>query len=344
MFSNSPYFSSPASRLFFTFKTNTQASLYRECGQISFQSWERNRIAARPKLRASLQRYGSVSVKYSITHREFKSSCSVQLKEMTQVLRLYNSTEFASRKFRFRQQQRRVIDRHAARLVRVVESKTRVDVTQSKRFVIGRRVHNAKVVFAVGKYSGASRVMKGFHGGAPLRRFLSSLKRLRQCVEVDEYFTTKRCFICRLTNVYMPWRHNLQSSERHRRMCLSYNPLGSDVYKPRFASLMSGVRKKQIHGSMQCTKCGVSHVFLSHFFRRNTDTFSLLQITSPRDWQGAANINLVLVERVVNGTLRPVHLKRPLAEGAYTYTPPTRVMTRGMTGLMGSTRPPVPFL
>ena len=106
--------------------------------------------------------------------------------------------------------------------------------------------------------SPSSKTFKGRHGGAPLKRFVTSLARLRTCVSIDEFYTTKRCFVCKCTNVYMPWRHRLKSHRDFSSQCYSENPQGSVVV--RCSRSRSRLIHKEVHGSMQCSICGVSYL------------------------------------------------------------------------------------
>jgi hypothetical protein len=75
---------------------------------------------------------------------------------------------------------------------------------------------------------------------------------------------SRTCFISKLSweavawNVYMPWRHRLKSHRDFSSQCYSENPQGSVVV--RCARSRSRLIHKEVHGSMQCSICGVSHL------------------------------------------------------------------------------------
>ena len=141
------------------------------------------------------------------------------------------------------------------------------------------------VVFAYGidKF----KPVRGCYGGVPIRRLINAIKEKRLCVQVDEYNTTKKCFMCKNPFVYTPKELGLKSRSAFVRRCAMYCPHGSHTMKLNHKDNL--VSRRPIRGSSHCSVC--------HY-------------TSPRDWNGAANITYILVMRVLEGVDRPVHLKR----------------------------------
>ena len=318
---------------------HTQDDVYRNGGAVAFENWQTRRLRAMHSVRMAQEELGRVSVGKATTFRMFRDACIVQVRNVGKLLPLWNSQSFASVRFRYRNRLRSYIDKAAQKLVSVVENNVRsTTISKRRRFCIGVRTHTNPVVFAVGKYSPNSKTFKGRHGGAPLRRFVASLSRLRLCVSIDEFYTTKRCFLCKCTKVYMPWRQQLKSHREFSSQCYSENPRGSVVVKCGNGASSPVFHKKRVHGSMQCSICGVRYLFSFALLSCQNHSYNpyCIQITSPRDWQGSANILYILVCRVLYGTKRPMYLCRPLAVGTYTLR--RRRARRGQRA-----RPPVPF-
>ena len=130
--------------------------------------------------------------------------------------------------------------------------------------------------------------VRGCWGGVPIRKLMARLMETRVCVHVDEFYTTARCFLCKNTKAYILCNSRFKKREEYKNMCFSFCPTGSHTMKNNLGDNLVAFRS--IRGGSHCVTCGV---------------------TSPRDWNGAANITYLLVMRVLNGTVRPTYLTRP---------------------------------